>query len=103
MTVSTFNALRGYGAAGAASTAAKPQDSPQAAAGGQTAASFSAVHALAANLAVAETKAQALIAGGADPHSVIQALAQAELAVETAVVIRDKVVEAYQEILRMPV
>ena len=56
-----------------------------------------------ASLAGAEKQSAALMAGGADPHSVIQALAAAELAVETAVVIRDKVVEAYQEILRMPV
>ena len=40
---------------------------------------------------------------GADPHSLVQALASSELAVETAVTLRDKVVEAYQEILRMPV
>lgn len=39
----------------------------------------------------------------ADPHALVQALAQAELAVETATTIRNKVVEAYQEILRMPV
>ena len=31
------------------------------------------------------------------------ALAEAEMAMETVVAIRDKVVEAYQEILRMPV
>lgn len=41
--------------------------------------------------------------GDADPHALVQALAQTELAVETAVTVRDKVVEAYQEILRMPV
>lgn len=40
---------------------------------------------------------------GADPHALVQALAQTELAVETAVTVRNKVVEAYQEILRMPV
>eukprot|EP00581_Thalassiosira_minuscula_P022352 CAMPEP_0184414698 /NCGR_PEP_ID=MMETSP0738-20130409/8212_1 /TAXON_ID=385413 /ORGANISM="Thalassiosira miniscula, Strain CCMP1093" /LENGTH=43 /DNA_ID= /DNA_START= /DNA_END= /DNA_ORIENTATION= len=39
----------------------------------------------------------------ADPHTLVQALAQSELAVETAVTVRNKVVEAYQEILRMPV
>jgi len=33
----------------------------------------------------------------------VQALATSELAVETAVTLRDKVVEAYQEILRMQV
>lgn len=38
-----------------------------------------------------------------DPHKLVQALTQSELAVETAVIVRNKVVEAYQEILRMPV
>ncbi|NSX54677.1 flagellar hook-basal body complex protein FliE [Parasulfitobacter algicola] len=50
-----------------------------------------------------EQLSQAAMAGGADPHALVQALAQTELAVETAVTVRDKVVEAYQEILRMPV
>lgn len=50
-----------------------------------------------------ERAANRLVVGQADPHSVIEALAVAELAVETAVTVRDKVVEAYQEILRMPV
>ncbi|MEL6478754.1 MAG: flagellar hook-basal body complex protein FliE [Pseudomonadota bacterium] len=43
------------------------------------------------------------MAGRADPQSVVTALASAEMAVQTAVTVRDKVVEAYQEILRMPV
>ncbi|MDJ0627392.1 MAG: flagellar hook-basal body complex protein FliE [Rhodobacter sp.] len=50
-----------------------------------------------------EETAKAAMTGGADPHALVQALAQTELAVETAVTVRDKVVEAYQEILRMPV
>ncbi|KGB83620.1 flagellar hook-basal body protein FliE [Rhodovulum sp. NI22] len=50
-----------------------------------------------------ESTAKAAMTGGADPHALVQALAQTELAVETAVTVRDKVVEAYQEILRMPV
>lgn len=41
--------------------------------------------------------------GDANPHALVQALAQTELAVEAAVTVRNKVVEAYQEILRMPV
>ena len=49
-----------------------------------------------------ETAKQAMV-GKADPHALVQALAQTELAVETAVTVRNKVVEAYQEILRMPV
>jgi len=40
---------------------------------------------------------------GVDPHALVEALAQTELAVEAAVTVRDRVVEAYQEILRMPV
>lgn len=50
-----------------------------------------------------ERTAMSAMTGGADPHALVQALAQTELAVETAVTVRDKVVEAYQEILRMPV
>ncbi|MCB2135396.1 MAG: flagellar hook-basal body complex protein FliE [Rhodobacteraceae bacterium] len=49
-----------------------------------------------------ETAASAML-GNADPHALVEALAASELAVETAVALRDKVVEAYQEILRMPV
>lgn len=50
-----------------------------------------------------EETAKAAMIGGADPHSLVEALAASELAVETAVTLRDKVVEAYQEILRMQV
>ncbi|PYF11961.1 flagellar hook-basal body complex protein FliE [Rhodobacter viridis] len=50
-----------------------------------------------------EETAKSAMLGNADPHTLVQALAQTELAVETAVTVRNKVVEAYQEILRMPV
>lgn len=43
------------------------------------------------------------LTGGADPQAVVQALAATEIAVQAAVTVRDRVVEAYQEILRMPV
>lgn len=56
-----------------------------------------------ATLRKGEETAISAMTGSADPHALVQALAQSELAVETAVVVRDKVVEAYQEILRMPV
>ena len=51
----------------------------------------------------AENAAQAVSVGKADPHSVVEALATAEVALEAAVTVRNKVVEAYQELLRMPV
>ncbi|MEM1274914.1 MAG: flagellar hook-basal body complex protein FliE [Pseudomonadota bacterium] len=54
-------------------------------------------------LRAGETTAMSGMVGRADPHSVVAALASAEMAVQTAVTVRDKVVEAYQEILRMPV
>ena len=54
-------------------------------------------------LRTGEATAQAAMVGKADPHALVQALAQTELAVEAAVTVRDRVVEAYQEILRMPV
>lgn len=54
-------------------------------------------------LAQTETVAQKAMVGTADPHALVEALANTQLAVETAVTVRDRVVEAYQEILRMPV
>lgn len=54
-------------------------------------------------LTAGEETAKAAMTGRADPHALVQALSATELAVETAVTLRDKVVEAYQEILRMPV
>ncbi len=50
-----------------------------------------------------EAVSRAAMTGGADPHALVQALAQSQMAVETVTAVRDKVVEAYQEILRMPV
>lgn len=64
---------------------------------GQAAASF------VETLQASEQTAMSAMAGTADPHALVQALAQTELAVEAAVTVRDRVVEAYQEILRMPV
>ena len=54
-------------------------------------------------LAAGEQTARAAMVGNADPHALGQALASSQLAVETVATVRDKVVEAYQEIMRMPV
>lgn len=61
-----------------------------------------AIRSFAETLQTSEQTAMQAMSGDADPHALVQALAQTELAVQTAVTIRDKVVEAYQEILRMP-
>ena len=50
-----------------------------------------------------ESVAKAAMVGEADQTSLVQALSASQMAVETAVTVRDKVVDAYQEILRMPV
>ncbi len=54
-------------------------------------------------LATGEQTAKAAMTGKADPQALVMALANSQLAVETVSAVRDKVVEAYQEILRMPV
>jgi flagellar hook-basal body complex protein FliE len=75
---------------------------PQAAEGAG-AAFTRAVEGLTDTLSASEAQARAAMTSGADPHALVTALAQTELAVQAAVTIRDRVVEAYQEILRMPV
>lgn len=85
---------------------ARPATQP--AAGATTAAGpqggfATALGSFADTLRTGEETARAAMMGSADPHALVEALAASELAVETAVTLRDKVVEAYQEILRMPV
>ena len=107
MKMPAFQAAQSYNLA---KTALK-SDNAQAKTGAETAnvkgledsPAFKAVHELAGTVAKGETAAMNYMTGSADPHSVVEALAQAELAVQTAVTVRDKVVEAYQELIRMPV
>ena len=82
--------------------AARPATEPQSGQGAGASA-LNLARDFTATLQQAEATAQAAMTGSADPHALVQALAQTELAVEAAVTVRDKVVEAYQEILRMPV
>lgn len=51
----------------------------------------------------ADHTAMGAMEGRTDTHALVQSIAESQLAMETAVAIRDRVVEAYQEILRMPV
>jgi len=50
-----------------------------------------------------ETTTQQYAAGTTDAQAVVEAMATAEMALETAVTVRNRVVEAYQELLRMPI
>lgn len=84
-------------------SAARPATKPDAQTGSASE-SFAQIAAdFAGTLQQGEETAKAAMTGDADLPSLVVALAKSELAVETAVTIRDKVVEAYQEILRMPV
>jgi len=51
----------------------------------------------------AENAAMTAIAGGGNLTDVVQAVSRAELALQTTTAIRDRVVSAYQEIMRMPI
>ncbi|MEM8625143.1 MAG: flagellar hook-basal body complex protein FliE [Pseudomonadota bacterium] len=62
-----------------------------------------AARALEQSLRQGESVAGSAVRGSGDMQGLVEALSSAEMAIETAVVMRDRVVEAYQEILRMPV
>lgn len=50
-----------------------------------------------------EKAAVEAMSGKGDVQTLVEALSATEMALETAVTVRDRVVEAYQEILRMPI
>lgn len=97
MDVKTSLAAQGY-------AATRPATAPKAGAGNGAGEAFAKMAGdFADTLKQGEQVAQASMTGNADPHALVEALSQTQLAVETAVTVRNKVVEAYQEILRMPV
>ena len=51
----------------------------------------------------AETQSIAAAGGKADVNQVVNAVTAAEMTVQTVTAVRDRVVSAYQEILRMPI
>ncbi len=51
----------------------------------------------------AETKATQAIEGGGNITEVVTAIAQAQLALQATTAIRDRVVQAYQDIIKMPI
>jgi flagellar hook-basal body complex protein FliE len=51
----------------------------------------------------AETQAMAVAGGKADVVDVVTAVAESEAALETLVAVRDRVISAYEDIMRMPI
>jgi flagellar hook-basal body complex protein FliE len=50
-----------------------------------------------------DQKAKAMVAGKSNVVDVVTAVAETEVAVEALVSVRDKVIAAYEEIMRMPI
>jgi len=50
-----------------------------------------------------DQKAMELVNGKADVVDVVTAISETEIAMETMVTIRDRVISAYEEIMRMPI
>lgn len=51
----------------------------------------------------ADRASAAAVAGDGNVTEVVTAVARAELALQTTVAIRDRVIQAYQEVMRMPI
>lgn len=62
-----------------------------------------AVAETAASLQAGEAAAASVAAGEASLVDVVTAVSAAEASLETAIAIRNRVIEAYQEIMRMPI
>jgi flagellar hook-basal body complex protein FliE len=52
---------------------------------------------------VADSKAMDLVNGQGNVVDVVTAISQTEMAMETMVTVRDRVISAYEEIMRMPI
>jgi len=88
--------------------AARLAEPPEAGQGPTASASFAdtlarAAQDIAGTLARGEAASEAALSGKGDVQQVVEALTQTELALQATVTVRDRVVEAYQQILRMPV
>jgi len=98
----SIDALR---AAEAYTQAARAAASPAARDGGADFAQLvqSSIAEVAGSIALGERAAGAVAAGKADLVEVVTALAAAETSLQTAVAIRNRMIDAYQDIMRMPI
>jgi flagellar hook-basal body complex protein FliE len=99
-----LSGIRAYAAAARqiASGAGEPA-APQAGGADFGSLVVNAVRETEAGLATAEAMTQQAAVGRAELVDVATAIAAAEVSLETVVTLRDQVVQAYQEILRMPI
>ncbi len=102
MSFDTLQALRAYGSgvSGAVQTPNAPQESGDSDFSTMVG---SALRDASATLTRAETLSSQAAAGRAELVDVVTAVAAAEVTLETVISVRDQVVQAYQEVLRMPI
>lgn len=62
-----------------------------------------AVQGVVDNGKVADAKAMDMVNGRGDMIDVVTAISQTELAMDTMVAVRDRVISAYEEVMRMPI
>jgi flagellar hook-basal body complex protein FliE len=92
----------------AAARLLQPQGAGQGGRTGGTGSSFgdlvsSAVQQLDQTTRATDSRSQAMAAGRADLIDVVTAVAETEVAIETLVSLRDRVVQSYEEIMRMQI
>ncbi|MFO1048424.1 MAG: flagellar hook-basal body complex protein FliE [Geminicoccaceae bacterium] len=91
-------ALKAYG------VAARRADGPGEMAGSAAGADFAAVlRGAGSELRAGEAKAVEALSGRASLQDVVEAVSEAELSLQKMTAIRDRVISAYQEIMRMPI
>ena len=96
LSVSPTNAAGAYARAGSAFTAA-------ATGSGFGGALQQALDGVVASGKAADSQATQAILGQGNLTDVVTAVSQAELALQSAMAIRDRVVQAYQDVMRMPI
>lgn len=99
MSIDAIRAAQAYAAAASAAPAKAAAD---------PAASFgallnSAIAETASSLKAGEAAAAQVASGEANLVDVVTAVSAAEVSLETALAVRNRVIEAYQEIMRMPI
>lgn len=99
MSINAIRAMQAYAAAAQAAPVRASTD---------PAASFgallnSAIAETTSSLKAGETAAAQVAAGEANLVDVVTAVSAAEVSLETALAVRNRVIEAYQEIMRMPI
>ncbi len=106
MSIQSFDAMSAYARTAGIRPAASPTSANEAANPGGTSFSKmveSAVADAAQAVKASEKVSAQAVQGKADMIDVVTAMNSAEMAMETVVAVRDKVIGAYQDIMRMPI